>query len=304
MRIAILHAGAQLTEQQFAGVYRGHGLATDSYDIHNLGTDSLEQLRRYDIVHNLVGPSMIKHQREFGLRAYLLLLECLELCGAWVVNSTKSARADYDKAYAANSLTEAHVSTPVTHRVESEAVAMIHAGSMGFPLVVKPSMGGRGEDVYKVSSMEELVLAFRSIQPTMGCVLLQRFVVSDLTYDYRVCVCGGDVIFASKRSLVDGWLGSRNRGSHVEALDAVPAEVSEISIRGTRAIGAYFNCADVVLGRHGPSLIENNPTPDFSLANNAMFGFDPVAKIVGAILSSSARTLSARSETGCADGQS
>ena len=156
---------------------------------------------------------------------------------------------------------------------------------LGFPAIRKPSLGGIGRGVTKIDddvALEEISYL------TAGCsgyVLLQEFVKSRVPFDYRVCICGDEVLAAHTRTLVDGWLGSRSSGSQTAITWQLPMDVEDLCLRASQAIDAYLNCLDVVISEKGPVVIENNSTPNFCDDYPKMYRFDPIERIVQKILS-------------------
>ncbi len=85
-----------------------------------------------------------------------------------------------DKARMKTVLREAGVPCARHRLVEDEAGAMIFAGEVGFPLVVKPPAGAGAQGTYRVEDVTSLREALRLTQPREGFpVLLEEFVVGD-----------------------------------------------------------------------------------------------------------------------------
>jgi hypothetical protein len=85
-----------------------------------------------------------------------------------------------DKARMKTVLRDAGVPCARHRLVEDEAGAMIFAGEVGFPLVVKPPAGAGAQGTYRVEDVTSLREALRLTQPRAGLpVLLEEFVVGD-----------------------------------------------------------------------------------------------------------------------------
>ena len=152
-------------------------------------------------------------------------------------------------------------------------------------------MGGRGEWIYKVTNMIELIDGFNAIKAANGSILVQNYVQSIKTFDYRICVCMGKILFANTRTLLQGWFGSRSQGSKIESLDIIFEDVQQICLRACASINSHINCLDIVIGEQGPEVIENNPTPTFNQEYVKIYGFNPIEKIVNHILHSNSPSL-------------
>ena len=202
-----------------------------------------------------------------------------------VINGSKTSRADYDKLFSAHCMEVDGIPTPKTIPVKTLSDAKAAAEVLGFPLICKPILGGRSLGVLRIESPEDFSKVILSANKYYNnTILFQKFIPSTLPIDYRVCFCGGSLLYAHSRTLMDGWIGSRSMGSKIDFLDIVPEEVVSICLNATKSIGAYLNVMDVIVGPDGPVIIENNPTPNFRSEYIEILGFNPVEKIVKKIL--------------------
>ena len=94
--------------------------------------------------------------------------------------SVEAAHNFRDKARMKTVLREAGVPCARHRLVEDEAGAMIFAGEVGFPLVVKPPAGAGAQGTYRVETAAALREALGLARPRPGLpVLLEEFVVGD-----------------------------------------------------------------------------------------------------------------------------
>jgi len=218
----------------------------------------------FDVILNRVMPSVAKRDINFDLTNYVLnLMSIYE--NIIFINSTIAAIADCDKKFSSNRMKYFGVSTPKIYELEE----------IKYPVIIKPAMSGRCIGLKKCDNEEELK-HFKSFSG----YILQEYVKSTLPFDYRICVCNGEILFGFTRSLINGWMGAVNKGSKTKKLDVIPQEVEEIAIAASESIKASINGIDIIITKDGPTVIENNPTPNFSEPYIEMLGFNPVEQII------------------------
>jgi glutathione synthase/RimK-type ligase-like ATP-grasp enzyme len=273
MRIAILHQDLEWAEEELQRLMNKKGAESILFDIRNVNIDDL---RNFDLVLNRVYASVANRNYLDNVKV-LELLKKLESEGVRCLNSYETSLCDYSKFFASQKMNEKCVRNPKTvliKGIEEVDKAKEYAGKLGYPLIVKRDMGGRGKDVYKVDIEEEMILAITNIFSEKlnggygGCVILQEFMKSVRDHDCRIAIVNGQYAFSYKRSLIcegkkdEPWMASVSRGS-VQG-DYIPSqEEIDIALESTNSIGATFNEVDMVFTENGPAIIENNPTPNY-----------------------------------------
>jgi glutathione synthase/RimK-type ligase-like ATP-grasp enzyme len=237
----------------------------------------------FDLVFNRVMPSIAAKDHNFHQALYKEYLEELEKSNAIVINSLNASIADIDKLFSTDCMKEQEIPTPKMYKANFQSIDMI-TQKLGFPIIRKPSMSGRSGGVIKCNNMSELTKALLIDDIVNGYVVLQEYIESVVPHDYRVLVCNGKILFAISRSLVDGWMGSISKGSKAFHLTSIPTDMEKLAIEASKSIGAVINGIDIVVGKDGPVVIENNPTPNFRKSYIDMVGFNPVEKIIVSVL--------------------
>lgn len=75
--------------------------------------------------------------------------------------SLQSALICRNKYFMRNAHKDGSVRHPKYHLIENENDAVVFAEEVGFPLIVKPTLGGGSEHIYKVKNIEELINGYR-----------------------------------------------------------------------------------------------------------------------------------------------
>ncbi|WP_338729128.1 RimK family alpha-L-glutamate ligase [Haladaptatus sp. DJG-WS-42] len=128
--------------------------------------------------------------------------------------------------------------------------------------VYKTAIGTHGSWTWKVSPDELL-------SPQVGnrWAFLQEFIEVDAERhrDVRVYVVGGEIIAAMTRHAPEGdWRTNVALGGEPEDATAdLPADVRDIALRTTEAVGLDFAGIDLIEGEDGWFVLEVNPTAGF-----------------------------------------
>jgi len=280
MKIAIIYNSLEWCEQQMRKILhkKGHSATFQYVNAPDPGS--------FDLVFNRVMPSIAAKDHNFHQDLYKEYLEELEKSNDIVINSINASIADIDKLFSADRMREQEISTPKMYKANFRNIDMI-AQKLGFPIIRKPSMSGRSGGIIKCNNMNELTKAFFIDDIVNGYVVLQEFIESVVPHDYRILVCNVTILFAISRSLVDGWMGSISKGSKAFHLTSITTDIEKLAIEASKSIGAVINGIDIVVGKDGPVVIENNLTPNFRKSYIDMLGFNPVERIIDSVLMAS-----------------
>jgi len=189
----------------------------------------------------------------FVLKSYtplsLALAGVLHGSGARVLNPYPGCAAARDKILASQVLRSAGIPAPRCWVTGNLALLAPLARRM--PLVVKPSMGWRGEGVRMVRSEAELLALPAPSEP----VLVQELIPGP-GVDLRVYVAG-DEIFATRKPFSSTSYSVP--GEEVE----VTAEVRRIALRCGAAFGLGLFGLDIIEGPDGPRVVDVNYFPGY-----------------------------------------
>lgn len=273
MRVAVLHQDLEWSERLIrqAVALRGHECAL--VDIRAVDAAGLAG---FDLVLNRVYAS-VANRNWLDNAKTLAVLEDLAEMGVQCINSLPATRADYDKCLAGRAMAAQGIATPPTRLLHGREDYVRQAGEIaawGFPLVVKPNMGGRAREVRKLNHPAEFLnwldTAFSrvALDRYAAGFVVQPYLKNARPYDIRIAIIDGDFAYAYSRSLValepagECWVGSVSLGSTIGEYSPGEEEIA-LAARATEAIGATINEVDLMATEAGFVVIENNPTPGF-----------------------------------------
>lgn len=102
-----------------------------------------------------------------------------------------------NKQFANHLLGKANLPVAKQHSAPSLASAVSIAGDIGYPVVMKPNNGKKGQDVFvNLNSEEEVTQAFQRLTKAKRQVIVERFISGD---EYRLLVIGGKFVAAMNR---------------------------------------------------------------------------------------------------------
>ncbi len=189
------------------------------------------------------------------------VLHALRELGVPVWNDARAIERCVDKSMTSFRLARAGVPTPATWATESReaALAIARRECAQGPLVLKPLFGSQGRGLRLIRSAEELP------EPAAGVYYLQRFmgVERDGFRDFRLLVSRGRVVASMVRHAAT-WITNVKQGGRPLAA-VVDAEVKDLAVRATAAVGADFAGVDILFGPDGaPTVLEVNSMPAWS----------------------------------------
>jgi RimK family alpha-L-glutamate ligase len=189
------------------------------------------------------------------------VLHALREIGVPVWNDARAIERCVDKSMTSFLLARAGVPTPATWATESReaALAVVRRECAQGPLVLKPLFGSQGRGLRLVRSAEELP------EPAAGVYYLQRFmgVERDGYRDFRLLVSRGRVVASMARHAAT-WITNVKQGGRPLAA-VMDADVKELAVRATAAVGADFAGVDILFGPDSaPTVLEVNSMPAWS----------------------------------------
>ncbi len=123
----------------------------------------------------------------------------LEGAGIRVINGSRAFALEISKACQLRLLQSLGLPFPRTRVVNCVADILGAARKMGFPLLVKPNIGGRGAGIVRFDSIEQLKAAINEGKVQLGIdktALIQEFVPSRGCHITRVETLGGKFLYA------------------------------------------------------------------------------------------------------------
>jgi tetrahydromethanopterin:alpha-L-glutamate ligase len=189
------------------------------------------------------------------------ILHALREIGVTVWNDARAIERCVDKSMTSFLLARAGLATPATWATETPEAAreIVRRETAHGPLVLKPLFGSQGRGLKLVH--EEADLPDAGIA---GVYYLQRFVGTERGgfHDFRLFVSQNRVVAAMARH-AQGWITNVKQGGKPVAAVA-DAEMKELAVRATAAVGADFAGVDILRGLDGPTVLEVNSMPAWS----------------------------------------
>ncbi|MQX36221.1 RimK family protein [Roseospira navarrensis] len=193
--------------------------------------------------------------------------------GMPVIDDTQSMIRCTNKVYLKELLEAARLPMPDSLVLAGAADLARAEARLGFPLVLKVPDGSFSRGVHKIDSRDTLAERARALFKDTDLLLAQAFMPT--TFDWRVGVLGGRPLFACQYLMArNHWqiINHRADGSVVEgrfrtfAVEDAPADVIDIAVRATRAIGDGLYGVDLKQNDRGVFVIEINDNPNMDTA--------------------------------------
>jgi len=195
-----------------------------------------------------------------------------------VMNSSEAIQNAANKFFSFYLFKRAQLPIPRTTITSELDIALNAIEKFGI-VVIKPIFGSQGEGIIKLeSSQPDLESKLVELLKERGVLYLQEFVPNP-GRDIRVFVVGEEAVGAIYRVSVSGsFISNLSRGGTPVACE-VTAEMQELAVRATKAVGADFAGVDLIEGEQGLFLLEVNATPSGKGINRAC-GIDVTERIV------------------------
>jgi [lysine-biosynthesis-protein LysW]---L-2-aminoadipate ligase len=190
----------------------------------------------------------------------------LEGLGAKVINSLPTATSCGNKLFAHMELQKAGIKTPRAISAFSEESAIAGLGDLGYPAVIKPTIGSWGRLVALVrdkDAAKAVVEDRMHMFPLYQIYYVEEF-VNRPPRDIRAIVIGDKVVAAIYRYSMNGeWKTNMALGGRAE-ICPITNEMEDICIRATNAVAGNIVGVDLMESKeHGLVVHEINNTTEF-----------------------------------------
>jgi [lysine-biosynthesis-protein LysW]--L-2-aminoadipate ligase len=190
----------------------------------------------------------------------------LEGLGARVINSLKSASLSGNKLFAHMALEKAGVKTPRAVSAFSEESALQALEELGYPAVIKPTVGSWGRLIALLKDKEAARAVIEDREhmfPLYHVYYFEEFVKRP-PRDIRAIVVGDRVVAAIYRYSGEGeWKTNMALGGRAEACP-ITSELESICIRASKALGGEIVGVDLMESDSKGLLVhEVNNTTEF-----------------------------------------
>jgi [lysine-biosynthesis-protein LysW]---L-2-aminoadipate ligase len=190
----------------------------------------------------------------------------LEGLGAKIINSLHTATSCGNKLFAHMELQKAGIKTPRAISAFSEESAIAGLGALGYPAVIKPTIGSWGRLVALVrdkDAAKAVVEDRMHMFPLYQIYYLEEF-VNRPPRDIRAIVIGDKVVAAIYRYSINGeWKTNMALGGRAE-ICPITNELEDICIKATNAVAGNIVGVDLMESKeHGLLVHEINNTTEF-----------------------------------------
>lgn len=277
MRIAMLYTRMRVEEQFLLDAFQAAGAEVEPIDTRSvvLCLGETERWQGYDAVFD----------RSLSLTASLTIGRVLEGLGVRCVNPVRTVEICSDKLRTSIEMVRHGVPTPQVRVAVAPAAALEAIEAIGYPAVLKPTVGSWGRLVARVNDRDaaEAIVEHRD---ELGSVQHGVFYVQEHIdkpgRDIRVFVVGGEAIAAITRTSLH-WVTNTARGA-VAANQEVTAEIRAIATRAAASVGGDAVAIDLLeCPRRGLLVNEINHSMEFR-NSIATTGVDIPGILVGQVL--------------------
>lgn len=211
-------------------------------------------LKKPDVVLPRIGASIT----QYGLA----VVNQYDMMQVPVVNNSVPIQRARDKLRALQLLARFNLDVPktvITRRAEDIDAIAKRLG--GYPLIMKVLQGTQGVGVMIARSRQELVSVLDAMWELGQDIIIQEFIKESKGRDIRALVVGDRVVGAMARTAKRGEFRSNiHRGAIGRALKLDEA-YSEVAVKAARVMGLEVAGVDLLIGKHGPKVMEVNSSP-------------------------------------------
>ncbi len=220
------------------------------------------------------------------------LLLGLELRGELVVNGHRAWAVGASKAAQLDVFDRVGLATPPSVAVVDPGAIPAAAADIGFPLLVKPNVGGSGQGIVRFDGPDELAAAVAADRLELGVDgtgVVQRVVEPADGLVHRVEMLGPELFYATDQVAdPDRFNYCAADGCAVDRIaivepdpEIVAAAAAVMEASGADVAGVEY-LVDVETGR--PCFFDLNPYSNFLSGRDGELGFDPIDRYLDAAL--------------------
>ena len=255
MRIGILASRLRVEEKLLFEAFRRKGISYTRIDERKLTLDIEKPSLDYDVILD----------RSISQSRALYVLKILDSWGIKTINSYEVVKTCGDKLLTSTALVGHGIPSPRVVMAFSQEVALEAMEEMGYPVVLKPTVGSWGRLLGKVNDREaaEAILEHKVI---LGGYQHSVFYIQEYIdkpgRDIRSFVVGDETICAIYRSS-EHWITNTARGG-IASNCPVTREIDRLSLASAEAMGGGILAVDILETKDGRFLVnEVNHTTEF-----------------------------------------
>lgn len=292
--------------QKLIDSFRRNDIELKLIDIGTLTFDTGELELDFDLLINRVNIMPSADRNSDVVFHTLHFLDWVELMGINIINGSRAHRVGASKAIQNGIFSRLDLRFPAAIAIYRIEDAVAAANTLGYPVIIKPNIGGSGSDVARFDSAEELTRAIEHKSFTLGVDgsgLVQEYIQSD-GYVYRVEILGDDLFYSIKQAVIENQFNycaadgcstqSHQEGgagdmsycaaestNQIELLDVPPhvlQQVKSIVKSATADVGGVEYFMDQKTGM--PCFYDFNPYSNFVGDGEDLLGFSPEQRFV------------------------
>ena len=257
MRVGILFSRIRKEEKMIMESLLERGIEFDLIDVREAVFD-LHHMDRW-FQYDLFLDRCISHSQA------QTVLEIFEAWGIPTLNSAHTLRMCGDKKNTSLALIRNQIPTPQVRLALTPETALQAIEEMGYPVVLKPTVGSWGRLLAKITTREaaEAILEHKAALPSVqhSIFYIQEFIQKG-DRDIRSFVVGGETMCAITRRS-DHWITNTARGGIAENCP-VTEEIDRLSVAAARAVGGDIVAVDLMQDAEGKLWVnEVNHTMEF-----------------------------------------
>jgi [lysine-biosynthesis-protein LysW]---L-2-aminoadipate ligase len=243
MRVGILYSRVRAEEKLLFEAFDKRGVDLDLLDDGKLifdisgGNGHVKKYEEYDVIVE----RCISHGRA------LYSLRILNDRGVRTVNTARVADICGNKLQTSSALAAAQIPTPRTLIAFTAESALEAIEELGYPVVLKPSVGSWGRLLSKINDREsaEAILEHKEVLGTYHHSIhyIQEYIDKPMR-DIRAFVIGNETICAIYRTSPH-WITNTARGGKATVCPVTP-DLNDLCVRAARACGGGVVAIDVL----------------------------------------------------------
>jgi hypothetical protein len=288
-------------------------LPYERIDHSNHAYDPRDREPRYSVIVNRTSPSSATRGHKGVLFYAEALLNHYASLGVPVINPVAAYRSEKSKALQLDLLERVGARYPRAVVVNHPDKILKALDQIGFPLVIKPNIGGSGAGIVRFDSRDELEAGLSGLDlGPDGTVLVQEYLESDEGAIVRVEVMDGEYLYAIRivreaqagfnlcpadicqipgetpapaATPLEACPVSAKPGLTVTRFDA-PREAIDTVLRLTRAASIDIGGVEYLVARRDGQIYyyDINATSNFVANAPEVLGFDPTARFADYII--------------------
>lgn len=300
--IAILYEHPEWFRPLFAELERRE-VAFQRLHAAELAWDPAAITSPYGLVVNRMSPSAWTRGQAGAIFNTQHHLDYLESIGTPMINGPEAFRVEVSKARQIGLMAQLDIRHPATRVIADPAQAVLAAAEIGYPVLVKPNIGGSGAGIRSFEDASELHAAVRDGSLELGLdgvgLIQQRLSAAD-DQIVRIEILDGRYLYAIRLLLTPGTFnlcpadycqlpgmadGVSGRGVPIERFDP-PAELVDDARRLLAAAGADLGGVEYLVNADDglPYVYDINALSNFVADAPNVLGFDPFVDLVDLIV--------------------